>query len=86
MKRILCFVNKEIKAGTVSGVKIMAVSEDGVIATTSASNVKYGKQKIKDKERLYKNKYPDGYKLVWLDQPELNTELKEMFKKHENKV
>ena len=72
MKKIYCFINnKEITNWN----DVIALAEDGHFLTNHISSDKYWAQHdiglTSDwKHDIYEKYYPDGYELVWLDNPE----------------
>jgi hypothetical protein len=78
MSKIFCFIN----GGNSLGVQVCALSEDGNgLAGHLSSNEGWAKHDIginSDwKHEKYKEKYPDGYELIWID---MKGELPEDFK------
>lgn len=79
MGKIFCFINSENSFG----VQVCALSEDGdSLAGHVSSSESYAKHDIginSDwKHEKYKERYPEGYELVWVDTS--SNELPEDFK------
>jgi hypothetical protein len=71
MTKIYCFINGYVTNGLL---EVVALSEDGrIVAWHPSKNEEFAKRDIGInsllKHRVYKNIYPQGYKLIWLDEP-----------------
>ena len=84
MSKIFCFIN----SGSPSWYSVVALAEDGYcLAGHISSNKGFAKHDIgitsNWKHELYDEHYPNGYELIWLDNPETNEEFKLAAKKNE---
>jgi hypothetical protein len=74
MDKIYCFIN----GGSPGFLCVVALAEDGTgICSHLSSNIMYAKHDIgisSDwKHDLYKNHYPNGYELEWIDNEDIHT-------------
>lgn len=81
--KIYCFIN----GGSYGWFDVQALSEEGHFITGHiSSTVDFAKHDIgltsNWKHELYEKYYPDGYGLLWVDDPENNEELNEAYRKH----
>ena len=84
MNKIYCFIN----GGSYGMLNVLALAEDGYcLAGHISSNEYWASHDIginSDwKHNLYDKHYPDGYELVWLDDPMSNVGFKEAAKRNE---
>jgi hypothetical protein len=71
MSKIFCFVNSQPMPDWLN---VVAISEDGdCLAGHVSSNASWAKHDIgvtsNWKHEHYKEKYPDGYEVIWVDNP-----------------
>ena len=84
MGKIFCFIN----GGSSGWYEVVAISENGYHLAGHISSCKsWAKHDIgigSDwKHDKYKKHYPDGYELVWIDEPENSKELDLAFQKYD---
>jgi hypothetical protein len=82
-KKIYCFINGSMSLGLI----VAAVSEDGVgLCSHCSSSINFAKHDIgynSDwKHDIYNKEYPNGWKLVWVDNPKEHEGLQNALKKN----